>query len=475
LKTIKLFNQSTPVPFVILAVIEFLLLVAAVYLATWLRFSHFFSGEVFSDAVIREMVGPILPKALLFASVLFISMMAMGLYSARTMLLGVVGVHLRLIVSHLVGFVAFVFIAYLLPTLFLGRGLMISSVALSLLFIVLSRRIFESLSRTNQLRRRVLVYGAGENALTIERAAPQLEKMGVSIDGYVAVDGAFPRTGGKTLLNLPSPLKEYVRQQQISQIVIALDDRRGSLPIDELVECKLAGVEIVDLPSFFEVTATKVRLDLIPPSWLIFAPGFERGAVTDVLKRAIDLLASLLLLMVSWPLMLLTMIAIKLEDGLSAPVIYKQTRIGKDGRPFDIYKFRSMSVDAEKGEKPQWASTNDPRITRVGNIIRLLRLDELPQLLNVLKGDMSFVGPRPERPEFVDSLSQKIPYYNERHRVKPGVTGWAQLNYPYGASDRDSMEKLQYDLYYTKNHSLMLDLIILLQTVEIVLFGKGAR
>ncbi len=475
MKTIKLFNQATPVPFVVLAVIEFLLLVAAVYLATWLRFSHLLAGEVFSDAAIEEIVGPILPKALLFASVLFISMMAMGLYSARTLLLGVVGVHLRLIVSHLVGFVAFVFIAYLLPTLFLGRGLMIASVALSLFFVVLSRHVFASLSRTNQLQRRILVYGAGENALSIENAAAQLEKMGVSIDGYVAVDDALPRTGGKTLLNLPRPLVDYVRQQQISQIVVALDDRRGSLPIDALIECKLAGVEIVDLPSFFEMTATKVRLDLIPPSWLIFAPGFKRGALSEAAKRAIDLLASFLLLTVSWPLMLLTAIAIKLEDGLSAPVIYKQTRIGKSGKPFDIYKFRSMSVDAEKGDKPQWASADDPRITRVGNIIRLLRLDELPQLLNVLKGDMSFVGPRPERPEFVDSLSQKIPYYNERHRVKPGVTGWAQLNYPYGASDRDSLEKLQYDLYYTKNHSLMLDLIILLQTVEIVLFGKGAR
>lgn len=475
MKKIKIFSQSTPVPFLALAAIEFLLLVAAVYLATWLRFSQLFAGEMFSNDAIQQMVGPLLPKALLFASILFISMMAMGLYSARSMLLGVVGMHLRLITSHLVGFVGFVFISYLLPTLFLGRGLMIVSVVLSLLFVILSRQAFMSLTRSNQLQRRVLVYGAGENARMIEDAVPQLQKIGVIVDGYVAVDDAVPQTSGKAILNLPCSLVDYVRHHHIDQIVVALDDRRGSLPIDALIDCRLEGVEIVDLPSFFEMTATKVRLDLVPPSWLIFAPGFERGAVTEGFKRSIDLLVSLLLLMISWPLMLLTAIAIKLEDGLAAPVIYKQTRIGKRGKPFDIYKFRSMSVDAEKGERPQWARADDPRITRVGNIIRLLRLDELPQLLNVLKGDMSFVGPRPERPEFVDTLSQKIPYYNERHRVKPGVTGWAQINYPYGASDRDSMEKLQYDLYYTKNHSLMLDLIILLQTLEVVLFGKGAR
>ncbi len=475
MKTIKIFNQTTPVPFVVLGVVEYLLLVAAVYLATWLRFSHFFAGEPFSDETIREIIGPLHAKALLFASVLFLSMMAMGLYSARNMLLGVVGVHLRLIVSHLVGFVAFVFLAYLMPTLFLGRGLMITSVILSLIFVVMSRHIFVSLMKSSQLNRRVLVYGAGHNAASIERVAPQLEKMGISITGYVAVGDAPPATGALTILDPGESLAQFVRQQQIEQIVVALDDRRGRLPIDDLIECRLAGVEIVDLPTFFETSAAKVRLDLMPPSWLIFGQGFERGQASDVVKRGIDLVASLLLLAISWPFMLLVVIAIKLEDGLTAPVIYKQVRIGKDGKPFEIYKFRSMRVDAEKGQKPQWATSNDPRITRVGSIIRLLRLDELPQLLNVLKGEMSFVGPRPERPEFVEMLSQKIPYYNERHRVKPGVTGWAQLNYPYGASDRDSMEKLQFDLYYTKNHSLMLDLIILLQTVEIVLFGKGAR
>ena len=475
MKKIKLFNQSIPAPFVALGVIEFLLLVAALYLATWLRFSHFLEGESYTDEAIHEIVGPLYPKALLFATVLFLSMMAMGLYSARSMVLGTAGVYLRLLVSHLVGFVAFVFLAYLVPSLFLGRGLMLASVALALLVVIASRQVFASLIKSNQLNRKVLVYGAGDNAARIEQMMPQLENTGVTISGFIATGDKPPRiASAPMLIDSGRSLAEYARRRHIDQIVVALDDRRGTLPIDGLVECRLQGIEVIDLPTFFENNTAKVRLDLMPPSWLIFSSGFNRGALTDIVKRGIDLVASLLLLAVSWPFMLLVAIAIKLEDGWKAPVIYRQVRIGKEGRPFEIYKFRSMRVDAEK-DKPQWARDNDPRITRVGSVIRLLRLDELPQLLNVLKGDMSFVGPRPERPEFVELLSEKIPYYNERHRVKPGVTGWAQLNYPYGASDRDSMEKLQFDLYYTKNHSLMLDIAILLQTIEIVLFGKGAR
>ncbi|HFD86715.1 MAG TPA: TIGR03013 family PEP-CTERM/XrtA system glycosyltransferase [Gammaproteobacteria bacterium] len=475
MKTIKLFKQSTPVPFVILGMVEFCLLVLAVYLAVYLRFHVFYGNEHLPDDLVAQLVGPLYPKALLFAIVLFFSMIAMGLYSSRYMLLGTVGVHLRLVISHLAGFVAFVFIAYLLPSLFLGRGLMGFSVVLSLVLIIISRRIFVALMKSSQLNRRVLVYGAGSNSNYVASVSENFEKLGITVVGYVSGDNTITQRSNPGTIRLTRPLHEYVIQQEIDEIVIAMDDRRGALPIDELIECKLAGVDIVDLPTFFESSAAKIRLDLLTPSWLIFNSGFERGSLSDTVKRGIDLLTSLILLAVTWPFMILTALAIKLEDGLSAPVIYRQVRIGKNGKPFDIYKFRSMRVDAESGEKPQWASANDSRITRVGNVIRLLRLDELPQLLNVVRGDMSFVGPRPERPEFVETLSEKIPYYNERHRVKPGVTGWAQLNYPYGASDRDSMEKLQYDLYYTKNHSLMLDVMILLQTVEIVLFGKGAR
>jgi sugar transferase (PEP-CTERM system associated) len=218
-----------------------------------------------------------------------------------------------------------------------------------------------------------------------------------------------------------------------------------------------------------------VRLDVLNPSWMIFGDGFRRDPIRLFSERAFDLLASLALLALTWPLMVLTMLAIKLEDGWRAPLLYRQKRIGYESQPFDVLKFRSMSTCAESDGQARWATENDSRVTRVGAIIRKVRIDELPQILNVLAGDMSFVGPRPERPEFVDDLGRKIPYYRERHCVKPGITGWAQLCYPYGSSEHDAAEKLQYDLYYVKNHSLLFDLMILLQTAEVVLWGKGGR
>jgi sugar transferase (PEP-CTERM system associated) len=214
---------------------------------------------------------------------------------------------------------------------------------------------------------------------------------------------------------------------------------------------------------------------MLHPSWLIYATGFRQDALREGTRRLFDVLASLTLIVVSWPLMLLTALAIKLEDGWQAPVLYRQMRVGLMGRNFSIFKFRSMREDAERDGQARWASTNDHRVTRVGRFIRKARLDELPQIFNVFVGDMSVVGPRPERPEFVSDLSGKIPYYRERHYVRPGITGWAQLCYSYGASEEDATEKLQYDLYYVKNHGLVFDLVILLQTVEVIIFGKGAR
>lgn len=227
--------------------------------------------------------------------------------------------------------------------------------------------------------------------------------------------------------------------------------------------------------TFFERETGRVYLDLLYPSWIIYSKGFARNPRRALIKRSFDIATSALLLAMLWPIMLITALAIKLEDGLRAPVFYKQQRVGLDGEIFEVLKFRSMREDAEKESNPEWAQKNDPRVTRVGNVIRKLRIDELPQLLNVLSGDMAFVGPRPERPEFVGDFAERIPYYNERHCVKPGITGWAQLSFPYGSSENDTIEKLQFDLFYLKNHSLLFDLQILMQTVEVVLFGKGAR
>jgi sugar transferase (PEP-CTERM system associated) len=270
------------------------------------------------------------------------------------------------------------------------------------------------------------------------------------------------------------PLVELASALQIDEIVVAMDDRRQQFPLKELLDCRLAGVEITELATFLERETGKVYLDTLVPSWMIFGTGFRRDLFRRLSERAFDVIASLILLVLAAPIMLLTMLAIKLEDGLRKPVFYGQLRVGFANRNFRVLKFRSMRTDAEK-DGAQWARTNDDRVTRVGRFIRKTRIDELPQLLNVLSGQMSFVGPRPERPEFVQKLAETIPYYSERHAVKPGITGWAQLCYPYGASEKDAIEKLQYDLYYVKNHGLLFDILILLQTVEVILLGKGAR
>ena len=264
-------------------------------------------------------------------------------------------------------------------------------------------------------------------------------------------------------------------RNRVDQVIVAVDDRRKGLPMEELLRCRTRGVDVIDLLTFLEHEMGKIKLDLMYPSWLAFSEGFRRGFLRAMVKRGFDLGVSLLLLSAAFPIMLVTALLIWAESGFRGPILYRQMRVGERGQEFEVLKFRSMRTDAEKDGQAKWAQSNDPRVTRVGAFIRKYRIDELPQILNVLRGEMSFVGPRPERPQFVQGLNSKLPYYGERHQVKPGLTGWAQICYPYGASEEDAFEKLQYDLYYVKNHSLFLDLTILLQTAEVVLWGKGAR
>jgi sugar transferase (PEP-CTERM system associated) len=257
--------------------------------------------------------------------------------------------------------------------------------------------------------------------------------------------------------------------------VLALDERRKGLPVHDLLDCKMSGIEIIDLLTFFERYTNKIRLDIVQPSWLFLSDGFQVSNFNRLSKRLFDIATVLLLLPIVLPVGLLASLAILIESRFRGAVLYSQTRVGENGRLFQVYKFRSMREDAEQDGVARWATKGDSRITRVGAILRKSRLDEIPQLLNILKGDMSFVGPRPERPEFVEQLAEQIPYYSERHRVKPGLSGWAQIRYPYGASIEDGLEKLQYDLYYVKNYSILLDALVLLQTAEVVLLGRGAH
>lgn len=341
--------------------------------------------------------------------------------------------------------------------------------------VVLVNRVYAAHSRSQSvLRQRVLVYGTGTRANGVGRALKQSDP-NVTLVGYFASPNeARAEVSPSSILVPGRSLTDFVLEEQVDEIVVALAERRGgSMPMRELLDCKLHGVHVVDIATYFEETLGQIRLDAVSAGWLIFGDGFSQGWVRTAVKRLFDLLCATILIVLATPIMLVTAILISLES--SGPVLYRQERVGLHGRLFNVVKFRSMRTDAEKDGKPRWAAAGDDRVTRVGRVIRKLRIDELPQLFTVLWGDMSLVGPRPERPFFVDKLTQEIPYYAVRQSVKPGVTGWAQVRYHYGASMKDAAEKLQYDLYYVKNHSLFLDLVILFETVGVVLTGKGAQ
>ncbi|MCA3253821.1 MAG: TIGR03013 family XrtA/PEP-CTERM system glycosyltransferase [Pseudomonadota bacterium] len=340
---------------------------------------------------------------------------------------------------------------------------------------LVTRRVYVSHRGAAAGRRaRVLVFGTGAAAQavgsTLRSADPSAH-----IIGYVpGPNESEPMVAADEIVALRGTLTETAGRLGVDEIVVALTERRaGSMPLRELLDCKLAGIRVWDLNSHFEKTLGQIRIDYLNASWLIFGDGFNQGALRTFVKRAFDLLSAGALLVLTAPLMLITALLIRLDSR--GPVFYRQERVGLNGRTFEVTKFRSMRTDAECDGKPRWASANDDRVTRVGAVIRRLRIDELPQLFNVLRGEMSLVGPRPERPYFVDQLTQQIPFYAVRHSVKPGVTGWAQVRYAYGATVEDSQQKLQYDLYYVKNHTLFLDLLVLFETVGVVLTGKGAR
>ena len=413
-------------------------------------------------------------QALVFACCILATMVGMGLFSRR-MRDRMAGIVLRITLS--VGVGAILAGAFLAPwpDYRIGFTSLAASAGVAWILLLITRSCAAVLTDRDIFKRRVLALGTGANAAHILRLRRRADQRGFKIVGFVPLQSEARTVPDERLLAMTMPLSMIASIEEIDEIVVAMDDRRQQFPLTELLECRLAGIEVTELSTFLERETGKIHLDILTPSWMIFGGGFRHDFLRRWSERGFDLVVSLGLLMAAWPLMLLTVLAIKLEDGLDAPVLYRQRRVGFAGRTFEVLKFRSMQVDAEKDGKARWAEADDPRVTGVGAFIRKTRIDELPQLLNVLKGRMSFVGPRPERPEFVADLAKTIPYYHERHTVKPGITGWAQLCYPYGASEHDALEKLQYDLYYVKNHGLFFDILILLQTAEVILFGRGAR
>ena len=343
------------------------------------------------------------------------------------------------------------------------------------LVIMLINRVYVAHATPRSLmRQRVLVYGSGARARLVGRALKNSDSNVDLVGYYPGPNESVSEVSAWGLLSSKKSLTDCVLEERVDEIVVALSERRGgSMHMRELLDCKLRGVLVVDIATYFEKTLGQITRDSVSAGWLIFGDGFDQGLVRSVIKRIFDIVCATLLILLSLPIMLMTSVLIRLES--SGPVLYLQERVGLNGRLFNVVKFRSMRTDAEKDGKPRWASASDDRVTRVGRAIRKWRIDELPQLFSVLGGEMSLVGPRPERPYFVDQLTQELPYYAVRHSVKPGVTGWAQVRYHYGASVEDSAEKLQYDLYYVKNHSLLLDLVVIFETVGVVLMGRGAQ
>ncbi len=357
----------------------------------------------------------------------------------------------------------------------LYQGALPVALLMSATGMLLVRMILMASVQLGWLTHRILVLGTGPEAADVERSIRDHKKSGVVIAGFYPLSNGSPVTvdPGRILRNQPC-LDRAIADLGVHEIVVAVQDQRGGfLPVKELLACRLRGVRVTDLPGLFERVTGEVPVASLKASWLIYGDGFRQGLLRRLVKRSFDLVASAILLTVAAPVMLLTALAILLESR--GPVIFRQERVGLGGRPFNVLKFRSMGTDAEKDGVPRWASTADPRVTRVGRFIRKTRIDELPQIFNVLTGEMSFVGPRPERPYFVDQLSDQVPFYGARHTVKPGLTGWAQVRYCYGATVEDAVRKLQFDLYYVKNHTVFLDILILCHTVRVVLMGEGAR
>ena len=461
----QLFKHYVPTEFILLGLIEFIVLFFCFFIGLELRSA----GGVFFERVEFHWL-----RAIAFGSIMEMSLIAFGAYERQhNQSANVLAV--RIASSLLLGSVILGLLFYMAPAITTGRAALALAVFVSFVAIMALRLVFLRISRAYDLRLRLLVLGAGEAANLVREAEARRELTGINIISFMPMPGDREENKGIGLVQTPGALTKFVENNNVDIIVLAMDERRKGLPVHELLDCKMGGIEVIDLLTFFERYTNKIRLDIIKPSWLFLSDGFQINNFRRLWKRSLDIVTVSLLIPFVMPLMLISSLAIWVESRFRGPVLYSQTRVGENGKLFQIYKFRSMVSNAEGDGVARWAAKNDSRITRVGAILRKFRLDELPQLFNVIKGDMSFVGPRPERPEFVERLSRNIPYYNERHRVKPGLTGWAQIKYPYGASEEDGREKLQYDLYYVKNYSILLDALVLLQTAEVVLLGKGAQ
>lgn len=460
---IRLFKHYVPHAVILLGLIDAALLLAVGDFAWRLRSSQIGidPGSIADRA--WQLAG--------FAGVVLTAMIAVGVYGAdalRSMRYATA----RILVAISLGIIGLAFLDFVTGGGNFWRSILAYAMIGAVLALVINRLVIGGILGAAAFRRRVLVLGAGLRADRLRKLSERPES-GFVIVGYVAMTESQPvieEAIGRAAIN---NLTRHVENLGVSEVVLALEERRNSLPLPDLLRIKTTGVHVNDFSSFIERETGRVDLDSVNPSWLIFSDGFSSGrAISSVAKRLFDIAASSLLLALAAPFIALFALLVKLDSR--GPAFFRQTRVGLYGQVFDVIKLRSMRTDAEVNGA-QFAQKDDPRVTRLGKFIRKTRIDELPQTWSVLKGEMSFVGPRPERPEFVAELEEHLPFYAERHMVKPGITGWAQINYPYGANLEDSRHKLEYDLYYAKNYTPFLDLLILLQTLRVVLWHEGAR
>jgi sugar transferase (PEP-CTERM system associated) len=460
---IRLFKHYIPNTVLLLGLFDFVLLVAAGELGWRVR-----AWQIGIDlGEINDRWEPLL----IFAVLVQTAMIAVGVYGSDA-LRSMRYAGARLLVAISLGIIALSVVYFLLPGRTLWRSNLFYAMFIAISLLIGIRLMLGGLLGTSAFRRRVLVLGAGARADRLRRLGERPEA-GFAIVGYIGMSAQAPMISEAIHRDAIANLTRYVENLGVSEVVLALEERRNALPLKDLLRIKTTGVHVNEFSTFLERETGRVDLDTVNPSWLIFSDGFSSGRmVSSAIKRLFDIAASLLLLVITAPLIVVFAVLVKLDS--KGPAFFRQVRVGLYGQSFSLIKLRSMGVDAEAAGA-QWAAKQDPRVTRIGRIIRKLRIDELPQAWTVLKGEMSFVGPRPERPEFVDDLEEKLPFYAERHMVKPGITGWAQINYPYGASIEDSRHKLEFDLYYAKNYTPFLDLLILLQTLRVVLWNEGAR
>ncbi len=461
---IRLFKHYIPYAVLFLALVDFCLLIAAAETA-WVIRANQIGMHV-------DYIGNRFGQLMTFAASVQVAAMAVGVYGPDA-LQSLRFAIARLLVAVSLGVIFQSVMAFALPGMTLWRSNSLYAMVLAFIYLAFSRAMLGSLIGGEAFKRRLLVLGAGKRAQRIKELEAK-PGSGFIVVGYIAMNEnkrVVPEAINRDAIY---NLADFVVKMGASEVVLALEERRNAIPLDDLLRIKTTGVHVNEISSFLERETGRVDLDSVNPSWLIFSDGFSSGRrLSGIAKRLFDVIASLILLFATMPVVIVFAILVKLESR--GPAFYRQIRVGLFGQPYSVLKLRSMRSDAELDGKALWAEKDDPRITVIGKFIRKVRIDELPQTWNVLKGEMSFVGPRPERPEFVADLEQQLSYYAERHMVKPGITGWAQINYPYGASIEDSRHKLEYDLYYAKNYTPFLDILILLQTIRVVLWPEGAR